>query len=82
MRDYSQMTPDELVSAAEKTKSQRLLVALLIGFLVGMAIWSATHGGGFLMTTGLLIAAGLIGSRYTRKVKSLQAEINRRNTAP
>ncbi|WP_229599444.1 hypothetical protein [Runella rosea] len=46
-KDYSKMTLDELVSEEKKKKSQKIPTALFIGFLVGIAIWSATHKGGF-----------------------------------
>lgn len=76
------MTRDELVSEAKKMKSKTTTVttALVMGFLVGIAIWSATHQGGFFLTGGLLIAALLIGTGYSKNLKSIQAEISRRDT--
>ena len=79
-KDYSKMTLDELVSEAKKLNSQKTLTAVLIGFFVGVAVWSATHEGGFITTVGLLIFALVIGSGYNKKRKSIQAEISRRNT--
>lgn len=74
------MTLDELMSEEKKIKSQQIPFALLIGLIVGIAIWSATHKGGFLFTIGLLIFALFVGSRYSKKLKGIQAEISRRNT--
>ena len=76
------MTLDELVSEEKKMKSKSTTVttALFIGFLVGIAVWSATHRGGFLLTVGLLAFALFIGSSYSKKLKGIQAEINRRDT--
>jgi uncharacterized membrane protein YbjE (DUF340 family) len=79
-KDYSQLTRDELASEAKKLKAQKVPVAVFIGFLVGIAVWSATHQGGFFLTVGLLIFALVIGSSYSKKVKSVQAEISRRGT--
>ncbi len=79
-KDYSKMTLDELGSEEKKMKSQKIPTALFIGFLVGIAIWSATHTGGFFLTVGLLIFALVIGSRYSKNLTSIQAEINRRDT--
>ena len=79
-KDYSKMTLDELVSEEKKIKSQKILTALFIGALVGIAVWSATHKGSAFLTFGLLIVGLLIGSRYSKNVKSLQAEISRRDT--
>ena len=78
-KDYSKMTLDELVSEEKKVKSQQIPFALLIGLIVGIAIWSATHKGGFFFTTGLMIFALFIGYRHSQNLKSIQAEISRRD---
>ena len=74
------MTLEELVSEERKLKSQRIVTALVIGFFVGVAIWSATHKGGFILTIGLLGFALLIGSKHSKNLKGIRAEINGRNT--
>lgn len=74
------MTLDELVSEEKKVKSQQIPFALLIGFVVGIAIWLASHKGGFLFTTGLMIFALFIGSRHSKNLKGIRAEISRRDT--
>ncbi|WP_461111480.1 hypothetical protein [Spirosoma jeollabukense] len=79
-KDYSKMTLDELVAEQKKMKSQKILTALLIGALVGIAVWSATHKGSTLLTFGLLIVGLLIGSRYSKNLKNVQTEISRRDT--
>ncbi|MBD2757331.1 hypothetical protein [Spirosoma validum] len=81
-KDYSTMTLEELVSEEKKMKSKTTTVptALCVGFLVGVAIWSATHKGGFFLTGGLLIFAAVISSRYSKNLKSIQSEISRRDT--
>ena len=63
-----------------KSKTTTVITALFVGFLVGIAIWSATHRRGFVLTNGLLIFALLIGSRYSKNLKGIQAEISRRDT--
>ncbi|WP_018618898.1 hypothetical protein [Spirosoma luteum] len=78
--DYSTLTRDELVAKAAKMKSQKTITAVLIGLLVGIAIWSATHKGGFFLTGGLLLSALWIGSSYSKNLKNLQAEISSRDT--
>lgn len=79
-KDYATMPLDELVSREKKTKSQKIAVAIFIGFLVGIAVWSATHKGGLLLTTGLLLFALSIGSSYSKNLKDIQAEISRRDS--
>ncbi|MCK8495413.1 hypothetical protein M0L20_26345 [Spirosoma sp. RP8] len=78
-KDYSIMTLDELVSEEKKMKSQKIMTALLIGFFVGIAIWTATHKSPFL-TMILLVVSLLIGSSYSKNLKNVQAEISRRET--
>lgn len=79
-KDYSKMTLDELVSEEKKLQSQKIPIAVFIGFLVGIAIWSATHKGNMFLTFILLIFAPLIGSRYSKNLKGIQTEISRRDT--
>lgn len=74
------MTIDELVSEEKKMKSQKTAIAVFIGFVVGGAVWSASHKGGFFLTIGLLIFALFIGSSYSKNLKGIQAEISRRDT--
>lgn len=78
-KDYSKMTRDELVLEEKKLKSQKITTAVFIGFVVGIAVWSATHKGGFL-TFILLLVALLIGARYSKNLKSIQSEIIRKDT--
>ncbi|GAB3772581.1 hypothetical protein GCM10028818_12950 [Spirosoma horti] len=79
-KDYSMMTLDELVAEEKKIKSQKILMALFIGALVGIAVWSATHKGSVFLTFGLLLSGLLVGSRYSKTLKNIQAEISRRDT--
>lgn len=78
-KDYSKMTLEELVSEEKKMKSQKIPTAVFIGLLLGIAVYSATHKG-FILPVILLIIAFLIGSRNSKTMKNVQAEINRRNT--
>ena len=79
-KDYSKMTLDELVSEEKKVKSQQIPFAVFMGLLIGIAIWSATHKGSFFLTTGSMILALSIGSRHSKNMKGVQAEITRRDT--
>lgn len=78
--DYSKMTSDELDVVEKKVESHKTLTAILIGFFVGVAMWSAIHNEKYILTAGLLISAFVLGSSYTKKRKSIREEISRRNT--
>lgn len=73
------MTLEELVAEQEKLKSQKTFTAVFIGFLVGVAVYSATHRG-LLLPVALLIFSFLIGKNYSKSVKDIQEEISRRDT--
>ena len=74
------MTLEELLSEEKKMKSQKAITAIVIGLLVGVAIYAATHKS-FLLPVILLIVSFQIGYRNAQNLKSIQEEISRRNTA-
>ena len=73
------MTLEELLSEEKKMNAQKTTTAVFIGVLIGIAVYSATHKG-FILTVILLISAYLMGSGYSQNLKSIQAEISRRDT--
>lgn len=79
-QDYTDKTLEELRSAEEKLKSQKITTAVIVGFLVGIAIWAATHGK-FFLTIVLLSVALRIGYVDGENRKRLRAEIDRRESA-
>ncbi|WP_337043682.1 hypothetical protein [Emticicia sp. 17c] len=79
-QDYAKMTLEELMEEEKKMKSQRIITALFIGFLIGIAVYSAVYKG-FVLTVILLVVVFLIGRRHSQSLKNIQAEINRRNNA-
>jgi uncharacterized membrane protein len=79
-KDYTKMSMEELMAEEKKMKSQRILTAGFIGFLIGVGIYSATSKG-FILPVFLLIIAFLIGRKNAQSKKDLQAEINRRKHA-
>ncbi len=74
------MTLEELVSEEKKINSGKTTTAVFIGVLIGIAVYSATHKG-FALPVILLIFSFLIGYRNSQNLKSIQAEISRRDTA-
>ena len=76
-KDYASMTKEELLAEEQKMKSQKIMTAVFMGFLVGIAVYAATTKG-FLLTIVLLGAVFMIGRNHNRNQKNLQEEINRR----
>jgi uncharacterized membrane protein YbjE (DUF340 family) len=78
-KDYAKMTLEELVSEEKKMTSQKTTIAVIVGILVGAAVWSATHKGGF-VTFILLLFSFWFGNKFSQDLKRLQAEISSRDT--
>jgi uncharacterized membrane protein YbjE (DUF340 family) len=77
-KDYTKMTREELASESQKMKSQKTITAVVIGFLAGVAVYSATHKG-FILPVILLVFAFLIGKKDKDNTQHLEAEINSRD---
>jgi F0F1-type ATP synthase assembly protein I len=79
--DPSTLTIEELLTAETRMKSRRLVSGVIIGVLVGIAVWSATHTGGVL-TFALLGGAILVARRSAQPLERVRAEIGRREAIP
>ncbi len=79
-KDYSKLTVEELMSKEQKVNSLKIPTALLVGFIIGVAVWAATHNWGFLTTIFLLGFALLIAKWSSQNIKNIKDEINRRNS--
>jgi hypothetical protein len=68
-KKLTELTDEELLIEAKKMKSTMILNALLIGFLVGIMVYSITKNGlGFLTLILLFVAYKLINrSNYDKK---------------
>ena len=79
--DLAQMTAEELASKERKLKMLRTTTVLFLGALVGIAIWSATHKGGFLPFVLLVVALRVVSStpRQVRELERIQSEMRRRS---
>ena len=73
----TKLTNQELVAELKKRKQSQIIVATMIGFLVGCSVWSATHKGGF-VTFFILVFAFILGKNNSGKVAEIASEINSR----
>lgn len=62
-------------------KTQRTTTAVIIGVIVGVAVWAASHNQGFLFPVILMLIALAIGRKFSGDLKNVQAEITRRDAA-
>ena len=75
----SELTDQALAAELKKRKQSQIIVATMIGFLVGCAVWSATHKGGF-VTFFILEFAFYLGKKNSGKVEEVTNEIDSRKT--
>ena len=75
----SELTNQELVAELKKRKQSQIIVATMIGFLVGCSVWSATHKGGF-VTFFILAFAFYLGKKNSGKGEEVTNEIDSRKT--
>ncbi|MFY7912816.1 MAG: hypothetical protein ACOVO2_24825 [Emticicia sp.] len=72
-----EFTNQELVEELKKRKKERIIIAIIMGFLIGCSVWSATHKGGF-WTFAILFLVLFIGNKYSGKVEKVVKEIDSR----
>jgi hypothetical protein len=71
--DHSTLTNDQSSADEARMRAHRLTQAVWCGVLVGTAVWSATHNGGWI-TYALLGAVLLIARRTAPRAKQLRTE--------
>ena len=76
-KSITELTDQELEEELNKRKKNRILLACLMGLLVGVAIWSATHKGGF-WTFIILAFVFFVGRKNSGNVEEVTNEINAR----
>ncbi len=78
-QDFSQLSDQELLAMAKKDRSTAILNAFLIGFLIGIVIFSiAVNNFGFLMLIPLYLAYKLANNKSFDR-RAFQAELKSRN---
>ena len=79
-RDLPQLTDQELLEEAKKLRSFSVTNAVLIGFLVGIVVYSIINSTfGFLMLLPLYLAHRLINDPRNKKVKEVELLLKQRN---
>ena len=77
-KELSELTDEQLLDEAKKTKSSSITNALFIGFLIGIVIYSIVKNGfGFFILIPLFFAYQLV--KNSKKNKPLERELKARN---
>jgi uncharacterized membrane protein len=76
-KDYANMPQEELEATAKTMKSNKVFMAGFIGFLIGVAVYSAVNKGG-IVTFIILFFTFLFARKITQDQKQIEAEISRR----
>lgn len=77
-KELSDLTDEELLEKAKKLKSVSIINALIIGFMIGIVVWSiAKNNFGLLMLIPLFIAYKLINN--SKNDKTLKDVLKKRN---
>jgi hypothetical protein len=75
----SQLTDQELQAELKKRKQSLIFACVFVGMSIGIAIWSATHKGGFLFTLLPFLVAYLFRNT-SNEVNEVKKKIDIRKT--
>ena len=75
----NELTDQELLEKKKKSRSDKIMNAVLIGFSIGIAVYSSvTYGIGF-FTLFPIIFAIFLGTQWNRRNQALERELESRN---
>lgn len=78
-KDLSELSDQELLDKKQKLKSSKIINAVLIGFLIGIAVYSSVkHGIGF-FTIFPLIFILILTTQWKKSDQSINKELESRN---
>lgn len=78
-KDLSELSDQELLDKKQKLKSSKIINAVLIGFLIGIAVYSSVkHGIGF-FTIFPLIFILILTTQWKKNDQSINKELESRN---
>lgn len=76
--ELSELTNQELLDKKKSSKSSKIISAVLIGALIGVATYNAAKSGSLIITFLLLGFALFLGSRWNKNDKALEQELETR----
>lgn len=78
-KELSQLTDQELLEKRKKVKSNDITNAVILGVLVGIAIYSAIVNGLGLVTFTPILFAAYAANQWKKNKTTLEKELNSRN---
>lgn len=78
-KELTELTDHELLEKKKKVKSNNLMNALILGVLIGIAIFSTVKNGLGLLTFIPLVFAFFAANKWKKKNQALEKELNSRN---
>ena len=79
-KELSELTDQELLAEAKKMKTASITNAILIGFMVGVIVYSvAKNSWGFLTLIPLFFIYKLANNSVSKNSKALEKELKERN---
>jgi hypothetical protein len=78
-KPLTELTDQELQTELKKRKQSLIFACVFVGMSIGVAVWSATHKGGFLITLFPFWVAYLFRNT-SNEVDEVKKEINNRKT--
>ena len=77
--NLSEVSDEELVQKEKKQKQSLILYGVFVIFMMGVAVWSATHKGSIFLSFLPLFLMPTLG-RLDKKHKAVKAEIQSRKS--
>lgn len=74
-----ELTDQELLEKKKKTKSENIINAAILGFLIGIAVYSSVKNGIGLFTLLPLLFAFYAGNQWKKSKQALEKELESRN---
>lgn len=78
-KDLSELTDQELLDKKQKLKSGKIINAVLIGFLIGIAVYSSVKYGIGFFTIFPLIFVLILTTQWKKNDQSINRELESRN---
>lgn len=78
-KELNELTDQELIEKKNKSKSDKIITAALIGSFIGVAVYSSVSHGIGVFTLFPLFFAVFLGTQWNRRNQALEKELESRN---